>query len=100
MNRRMWEIFLIIIVSVLVFGCTPTEGSAPEATTAIETLEGKAIVETVCTSCHSLSEVTSASYNREEWEITVERMIEKGAKLDSDQKALVIDYLVSTYPKE
>jgi len=100
MNRRLWEILLMIIVGVLVFGCTPTEGSVPEATTAIETLEGKVIVETVCTGCHGLNKVTTASYDREGWEITVERMIEKGAELDSAQKALVIDYLVSTYQKK
>ena len=99
MNRKLWEIILLVIVGVMVVSCASTDVSVPEAATEIETQEGKAIVETVCTGCHSLNKVTSASYNREEWEITVERMIEKGAELDSTQKALLIDYLVSTYPK-
>jgi len=99
MNRKLWEIILLVIVGVMVVSCASTDVSVPEATTEIETQEGKAIVETVCTGCHSLNKVTSASYDRAGWEKTVERMIAKGAELDSAQKETLIDYLVTTYSK-
>ena len=87
----------------------PTEEpSALETTepapTAVENMEaetgldGKLLLETRCTECHNLSRVTSASKTAEEWEKNVIRMVGKGAKLNAEEQAVLIEYLSTTYP--
>lgn len=56
---------------------------------------GKAIMEDRCGSCHGLEKVTSASKDRAGWEKTVTRMMGKGAALNAEEKAALIDYLVN-----
>ena len=100
MKGRLWMVVSIIFLVMMVVSCAPEEVSTPEATTEIEAPAGKAIVETVCTGCHSLNKITTASYDKDGWQKTVERMISKGAELDNNQKELVIDYLASAFPKK
>lgn len=60
----------------------------------------KAILEGVCTSCHGLDFIAERRKTRDDWDFTVRRMIDKGADLDPDTAALVVDYLAKTYPAE
>ena len=97
------ELVLLIIAFILIVifvGCGPKETPAPTATPTEKVHEGKALVASRCIGCHDISRVTNAAYDREGWEKTVERMVLSGAKLNDEQKALVIDYLTITYPKE
>lgn len=55
------------------------------------------LVETRCTECHSLSTTTNAAYDQAGWEATVARMIAKGARLNDEERALVVQYLAETY---
>ena len=73
----------------------PTEEESMDAEKA---LDGKLLLETRCTECHDLGRVTSASKDAEGWEKTVERMIGKGAELNDDETAILIEYLATTYP--
>lgn len=70
-----------------------TEGEQPGA------LDGQALVEERCSQCHNLQTVTSANKSRDAWQSTVERMIEKGARLNEAEKEAVIDYLAEAYPE-
>jgi hypothetical protein len=57
--------------------------------------EGKKILETRCTSCHELSEVTKfrGYYNRAQWRDIVITMVEYGADLKKPEIETLADYL-------
>ena len=57
--------------------------------------EGKKILETRCTSCHELSEVTKfrGYYNRSQWRDIIATMVEYGADLKKPEIETLADYL-------
>ena len=61
-------------------------------------LDGRALLEKRCTACHDLSRVTNKSKSLEEWRVTVERMVNKGANLNTTEQEILIQYLAETYP--
>ncbi len=65
--------------------------------TAPQTLPGKAVLERVCTTCHSLERIEKAKKDRAGWEKTVDRMISFGAQLNEGDKEVLLDYLSSNY---
>lgn len=87
------KILLITIMAVifLITACSST------STTSTNTLDGSTLLQERCTVCHNLSRVERAKHTPEEWQTTVNRMIGKGAKLTSDEKTLLIEYLSTTY---
>src|SRR5437016_14265525 len=42
---------------------------------------GKEILQKACTECHSLQMVVGTGYDRQEWQLTLERMITAGANM-------------------
>ena len=44
---------------------------------------------------HDLGRIFNANKTREEWEVTLDRMIGYGAKINDQEKEMIIDYLVS-----
>jgi hypothetical protein len=60
-------------------------------------VSSEALVEERCTGCHTLAPIEVAQKTVEEWEFTVYRMTEKGARLNGRQAQEVIDYLSSVY---
>jgi hypothetical protein len=100
-------IFLgLIIVSFVLVGCAADkteESSIPQNTIMPQTpdvSQGEALVSSRCAECHDLIRVTSARYDQDGWEKTIERMITKGAQLSAEEKILVLNYLTITFPKE
>jgi virginiamycin B lyase len=57
--------------------------------------EGKKILQSQCTSCHELSEVTKfrGYYNRAQWRDIVVTMVEYGADLKKTEIEVLADYL-------
>ncbi len=77
---------LVLIVFLAMFSVPAPGFSAPD---------GKAIMEDRCGGCHGLDRITSKTKDRDAWQATVNRMIGKGAALNAEEKAALIDYLVS-----
>lgn len=48
--------------------------------------------------CHMLNFILRQNKTREEWSVTIDRMIGKGADVNAEEKELIIDYLVSRTP--
>lgn len=76
-----------------------TMPAATQSSTPNEELpegEGKKILETRCTSCHELSEVTKfrGYYNRSQWRDIVVTMVEYGADLKKPEIETLTEYLV------
>lgn len=57
---------------------------------------GKRILQTSCTSCHDLGEVTKfrGYYTRAQWRDIVVTMVEYGAKMETNEIEVLSDYLV------
>jgi hypothetical protein len=71
---------------------------ASQSSTPIEDLpegDGKKILQTQCTSCHELSEVTKfrGYYTRAQWRDIVVTMVEYGADLKQAEVETLADYL-------
>jgi hypothetical protein len=60
-------------------------------------LSGEELVQERCTKCHTLAPIEVARKTRPEWQRTVYRMIEKGARLNDREAQEVIDYVSSVY---
>ena len=91
-------IVLVVIVGVLA-ACgtsepetTPGAGEPPAAP-----IDGEALLQDRCASCHGLDLVEQAQKTEAEWTQTVERMVVKGARLNAEEKAALIEYLAETY---
>ncbi len=60
-------------------------------------LDGDALVEERCTVCHSRERIDAAVKDEAGWTATVDRMISNGAELNDEERAAVLEYLVSTH---
>ena len=56
---------------------------------------GKSIVQTACTQCHAIANVTRAGYSHDGWANVVAMMRNNGAHVPDDQVAAVVDYLAN-----
>lgn len=76
-------------------------GAAQNAQPPLPEGAGKKILETQCTVCHSLKEVTKFQgyYSRENWRDIVRTMIADGAVLKEAEIPVLVDYLTLTFPK-
>jgi cytochrome c5 len=64
--------------------------------------EGKRILQTSCTSCHELDEVTKLRgyYDRKAWADIVNTMVEYGATLAKGENEVLVDYLTQHLGKQ
>ena len=59
--------------------------------------KGGDLINDQCTSCHTLSRITSQSRDKEQWAESVKAMISYGTDLSPDEQTLVIDYLAKYF---
>jgi nitrate/TMAO reductase-like tetraheme cytochrome c subunit len=83
-----WVLLVVVSVVALIVTAGCSQPSAQE------------LVEERCVACHALSVVETARKTPQEWEETVNRMIEKGARLDDQEAEEAIDYLSEAYGAE
>lgn len=95
MKRAVVVLVLTALLAALVVAC----GNTSEKTDSAGVLDGKALAEERCAACHPYSRVEAAAKTPEEWKSNVERMVQKGAKLDEAEQAAVIQYLSEAFPK-
>lgn len=90
-----------IVVIIFLTSCTAskfTSDASSSTSTSGEQLDGKTLMENRCTACHTTTRITSKHATVEEWTITIDRMIGKGAQMTIDEKHILADYLYQTYP--
>ena len=66
-------------------------------TVATATEDGATLLEQRCSVCHSSERPKSKHKTAEQWDATVTRMVEKGAKLTAEEKQVLVDYLSKNY---
>ena len=79
----------------------PTVQPATEAAAApVDANKGKTLLETECVKCHNIERVTGFSENIS-WKEIVDRMITKhGAKISTEDAAIITDHLDKTLPRK
>lgn len=75
----------------------PTAAPATAAPTAKPAIDAAALLQARCTDCHGLNKVTSARYTLEQWQQSVARMVQKGARLNAEEQKALVAYLAETY---
>jgi hypothetical protein len=76
-------------------GSTPAPTEEPAEEPAAVT--GDTLLQERCTGCHGLDRVEQAQKSQEEWEENVSRMVDKGAELNQEEQAILVEYLAETY---
>jgi hypothetical protein len=95
----------IILIILVLSACSSTNvsqateplsgsTSSPASTT---TIEGATLVSQRCTVCHSISRIETAHYSAAEWQTIVDSMIQRGARLTSDEETIAVNYLAVKY---
>ena len=59
--------------------------------------DGASLLEQRCSVCHPSARPKAAKKTPAEWESTVSRMIGKGAKINADEKKVLVEHLGKTY---
>lgn len=92
-NKWLWISTLMLAIVILIAACaqptpTPTE---PEPTAD----EIEALIIERCSECHSADRVFQADYDADGWSEEIDDMIRKGAEVSEEEKALMIEWLIS-----
>ncbi|MGD8751310.1 MAG: hypothetical protein PVG14_07800 [Anaerolineales bacterium] len=98
MKIKTFVLLIVIFFILIIIGCGPA--ATPEPTPTPEVHQGESIMASKCIGCHELNRIENATYDKEGWKLTVDRMVLSGAQLTDEQVELVVDYLALTYPKE
>jgi hypothetical protein len=94
MNKR-WLIISLtgLFLLFLIVACTQSN-----VTPLVETQsdsQGEVLITEKCSDCHSTERVFQAKYDSEGWSNVIDRMVNKGANVNPEEKDLIIDWLVS-----
>jgi beta-lactamase regulating signal transducer with metallopeptidase domain len=101
MSKRVWLIFgfaFLLAISLFLIGCAASKSGNTQAVSTSPTVssEGQQLLEQRCTVCHDLTRVKGTRKTKDNWQITVDRMVGKGARLNAEERTKVIDYLTET----
>jgi len=90
--RKLFPSVAAFAALFLLLGPRVVQSQAPEAAAGPDAVTAN-LVNTVCTSCHTLDRVKNKMADKDAWTATVTRMQEKGANLSDQQVPLVVEYL-------
>ncbi len=77
---------------------SPTTAPAtPNPDSSTPAIDGKTLLAIRCTACHSLDRVNTKSGSADEWKSTVDRMVQTGAELSSEEAVILVQYLAENY---
>ena len=82
-------LLLVLIVGTFLVSCGTNSTPSPSG--------GQVLMQERCALCHSLDRVTSSHKTADQWTITVQRMIARGAPLTDQEAQNLIAYLAANY---
>lgn len=107
MKKIYWIILVFVMIgTIIISGCSknsPPVDSQPTTAVVAATSSGTstndakmdALVREKLEDHHGIDRIFNAKKTREEWNITIDRMISYGAKISADEKNLIIDWLMA-----
>ena len=75
---------------------TPPPDAKPDPN-ALPAGPGRDLVEKNCVSCHSIRNVTSMRATKDEWNATLNKMIENGATISDEEADVILQYLSKNF---
>ena len=72
--------------------------AVPAKPVALAPGPGQAVVQTKCVTCHPATQIVAAGKTREQWEMAVDNMIDRGARVSDAEFEVVVAYLARNYP--
>jgi|WetSurMetagenome_2_1015567.scaffolds.fasta_scaffold1707818_1 hypothetical protein len=102
-KKIVFTILILTTLAMVLAACgsaaTQSSGTTPASSAGTSTsIDAKALIESNCTTCHSLDRITSAHKTETQWSDTVDRMIGRSSiTFTADEKAAVIQYLAANY---
>jgi hypothetical protein len=102
MNKRLLPLISLLLLVVLagsfLAACgSSTTPAAPSSGGTGGGTDGKSLLQSRCTVCHSLSRVTSRQETADGWKSVVDKMINNGAQLTPQEEQTLVTYLAQTY---
>lgn len=87
-------LLLTLLIGTLLASCG-TSNSNPASSGGSSA--GQTLPQDRCSVCHSADRVTAAHKTADQWTITVERMVARGAQLNAQEQQTLIAYLAANY---
>jgi len=97
MNKHTNSIISLLLLTLLMGTLLASCGSSNTSSSSGSSSDGQTLMQERCSVCHSTDRITSAHKTATEWTTTVERMINHGAQLTSQEQQTLIDYLAANY---
>jgi cytochrome c5 len=94
-----WRLIVAAGVATALAASIAVAAQAPASQPPPPPLDPVAILNGACAMCHGVDFIAEHRKDHDDWDFTVRRMMDKGADLDPDEAAALIDYLAKTYPK-
>ncbi len=120
-NKWLWLSLLMVAIVIFIAACAQSTTAPTEQATTVEleeTLteepevtdeqtepttaeevpdvdEVEALIIERCSKCHSADRVFQADYDKQGWSDEIDDMIRKGAEVTEEEKALMIEWLIS-----
>jgi hypothetical protein len=95
-HAHKWVIFIVLLMAIgLLAACGGSDSSQPQEATP--SIDSEALLEQRCSACHALTRVTSKVKSLEQWEATITDMIDKGARLNAEEKDALVKYMAENY---
>jgi mono/diheme cytochrome c family protein len=86
---------LILVILAGIFVACAKAGDNPSS--VVQTMDGQALLESRCIQCHGVDRVTTTTKSPEAWRENVESMVQRGAKLNDQEKDVLVAYLAAEY---
>jgi hypothetical protein len=87
-------LLLALLIGTLLASCG-SSNSTPVSSGGSS--DGQTLLQERCSVCHSTDRVTSAHKTADQWTTTVQRMVSRGAQLNSQEQQTLIDFLAANY---
>ena len=88
MDQRRIEITLAVLGALITVTLVACGGGS----------EAKDLLENRCQKYHTMNQIEKASKSPELWQVTVDRMIQRGAVLDDAERDTLIQHPAESYP--
>lgn len=87
------RIAVVAVAASLGLIAAAAAGCSGESTQKPAVAKPETLLDTRCAECHDLSRVNGVSFDRAGWEKIIDRMIQRGARLNADERQVLVDYL-------
>lgn len=88
--------FVVFVITSLVVAAGPAAPPEPRQDTT-SPHPGKALLESMCSTCHDAKSVTASARTKAQWTETIDQMVRYGVQGGDYEVAQVTDYLLRNY---